>query len=42
MYTLIYGDHNLDQSQKKVISIHESREESDRALSIVIQINYST
>jgi hypothetical protein len=32
MYALIYDDHNLDQSKKKVISVHETREESDKAL----------
>ena len=33
MYALIYDDHNFDQSQKKIISVHETREESDKALS---------
>ncbi len=33
MYALIYDEHNLDQSQKKVISVHETREESEKALS---------
>jgi len=33
MYALIYDDHKLDKSQKKVISVHETRDESDRALS---------
>ncbi len=32
MYALIYDDHELNESQKKVISIHETREESDKAL----------
>ena len=32
MYALIYDDHNLDQSLKKVISVHETRDESDKAL----------
>ncbi|WP_299983654.1 hypothetical protein [Desulfobacula sp.] len=32
MYALIYDDHNLDQSQKKVISAHGTRDESDKAL----------
>ena len=32
MYALIYDDHNLGQSEKKVISIHETREETDKAL----------
>ncbi len=33
MYALIYDDHNLGQSTKKVISVHATREESDKALS---------
>jgi hypothetical protein len=33
MYALIYDDHHLNQSQKKIISIHETREESEKALS---------
>lgn len=33
MYALIYDDHNLEHPQKKVISVHETREESDAALS---------
>ena len=33
MYALIYDDHNLGQSEKKIISIHETREESDKVLS---------
>ncbi len=32
MYALIYDDHKLNQSHKKVISVHETREESDKAL----------
>ena len=32
MYTLIYDDHNQDESKKKVISVHETRKESDKAL----------
>ena len=32
MYALIYDDHNLGQATKKVISVHETREESDKAL----------
>jgi hypothetical protein len=32
MYALIYDDHKLNQLQKKVISVHETREESDDAL----------
>jgi hypothetical protein len=32
MYALIYDDHNLDQSLKKVISVHRTRDESDKAL----------
>jgi len=33
MYALIYDDHKLNQSQKKVISVHETREEADKSLS---------
>jgi len=33
MYALIYDDHNLEHLQKKVISVHETREKSDAALS---------
>ena len=33
MYALIYDDHELNESQKKVISVHETREESEKALS---------
>ena len=33
MYALIYDDHNLDESKKKVISVHKTRETSDKALS---------
>lgn len=32
MYALIYDEHMLDQPRKKVISIHESREEAEVAL----------
>ncbi len=32
MYALIYDEHNLDQSQKKVISVHETREEAEKGL----------
>ncbi|MBU8850311.1 MAG: hypothetical protein KOO65_07800 [Desulfobacterales bacterium] len=32
MYALIYDEHNLDESKKKVISVHGTREESDKAL----------
>lgn len=32
MYALIYDEHMLDQPMKKVISIHESREEAEVAL----------
>lgn len=32
MYALIYDDHKLHQSQKKVISVHKTRDESDKAL----------
>jgi hypothetical protein len=34
MYALIYDDHHLDQTQKKVISVHAGRDESYKALSI--------
>jgi hypothetical protein len=34
MYALIYDDHSLDQSEKKVISVHETRQESETALSL--------
>jgi hypothetical protein len=34
MYALIYDDHSLDQLQKKVISIHGTREESEKALAV--------
>lgn len=33
MYALIYDDRNLDKSLKKVISIHGTRDEADKALS---------
>ncbi len=32
MYALIYDEHMLDKPQKKVISIHDSREDADVAL----------
>ncbi|MBC2704451.1 hypothetical protein [Desulfobacula sp.] len=32
MYALIYDDHNLDQIKKKVISVHGTRDGSDKAL----------
>jgi len=32
MYALIYDEHNLDKSRKQVLSVHESREESEKAL----------
>ena len=32
MYALIYDEHMLDKPQKKVISVHDSREEADVAL----------
>ncbi len=32
MYALIYDDHHLNQARKKVISIHETRQESEKAL----------
>ena len=32
MYALIYDEHMLDKPQKKVISIHDSREDADIAL----------
>jgi len=32
MYALIYDEHMLDKPQKKVISVHDSREEADIAL----------
>ena len=32
MYALIYDEHQLDKPQKKVISVHDSREEADVAL----------
>jgi len=32
MYALIYDEHQLDRPQKRVISIHESREEAELAL----------
>jgi len=34
MYALIYDDYKVEQSKKKVISVHETREESENALSI--------
>ena len=34
MYALIYDEHMLDKPQKKVISIHDSRGDSDTALEI--------
>jgi len=33
MSALIYDDHKLDQSQKKGLSVHETREKSDKVLS---------
>lgn len=33
MYALIYDDRHLNQLQKKVISVHAGRAESDKALS---------
>ena len=32
MYALIYDEHNLNESQKKVISVHGTRVECDKAL----------
>ncbi len=32
MYALIYDEHNLGQSEKKVISVHGTRDESEKAL----------
>ena len=32
MYALIYDDHSLDESYKKVISVTGTREESEKAL----------
>lgn len=32
MYALIYDEHQLDHPQKRVISIHHSREEAELAL----------
>ena len=32
MYSLIYEDHHIGQTEKKVISVHKTREESDDAL----------
>ncbi len=32
MYALIYDDHKLDQPQKKIISVHKTREEAEKAL----------
>jgi hypothetical protein len=32
MYALIYDKHHLHKPQKKVLSIHENREEAERAL----------
>lgn len=32
MYALIYDEHQLDQLQKKVISVHENREMAEIAL----------
>ena len=32
MYALIYDEHMLDKPQKKVISVHDKREEADIAL----------
>lgn len=34
MYALIYDEHILEKPQKKVISVHESREEADTALEV--------
>lgn len=34
MYALIYDEHNLDKPQKKVISVHDNRNEADRALEV--------
>ena len=32
MYLLIYDEHQLDNPQKKVLSVHKSRKEADNAL----------
>ena len=32
MYALIYEDQHIGQAEKKVISIHKTRDESDKAL----------
>jgi hypothetical protein len=32
MYALIYDEHHLDRPQKKVLSIHENREDAELAL----------
>jgi len=32
MYALIYDEHQLERPQKKVISVHESRETAETAL----------
>ncbi|MCF8107116.1 MAG: hypothetical protein K9K64_16690 [Desulfohalobiaceae bacterium] len=32
MYALIYDEHQIDQPLKKVISVHETRDEADIAL----------
>ncbi|MFH1153295.1 MAG: hypothetical protein V1793_05720 [Pseudomonadota bacterium] len=32
MYALIYDEHRPERPQKRVISVHATREESDRAL----------
>ncbi len=32
MYALIYDDHKLDQPKKKIISVHKTREEAEKAL----------
>ena len=32
MYALIYDEHRLERPRKKVISVHETREEADKSL----------
>jgi len=32
MYALIYDEHRLERPQKKVLSVHETREDSEEAL----------
>ena len=34
MHALIYDEHQLDKPQKKVISVHNSREDANNALEI--------